>query len=84
MDFHVLDELTEVPGLGALLFTEELAPDALAPGARIRDARGREHAVLRVERQEGLTVLTLDIADAEYLGRLLRDVRVDGARFTPC
>lgn len=73
-----LDEVIEMNGHGiALLCVEGEAHS----GMRIRDARGNVHEVASVSDADGLQVLLLPAGDANYFGRLFRDIRVDATRF---
>ena len=78
--FRVMDELAEIPGHGVILFVEEGGAD-FADGCVIRDVRGNRHTVASTHEEDGLIWLELPQADAEYLGRLLRDIRVDATLF---
>ncbi|MCI5957376.1 MAG: hypothetical protein MRZ54_10365 [Clostridiales bacterium] len=81
MTLRLLDEVMDLGSRGAALFC--LAEDgaALAPGARLTDARGNKHTVDAVTRQDGLVTLYLSSGDAAYFGRLFRDVRIDATLF---
>ena len=82
MKLRLLDEVMDLGPRGAALFclAEDGAP-AIAPGARLTDARGNVHIVSAVTPQDGLITLYLPAGDAAYFGRLFRDVRIDATLF---
>jgi len=82
MEFRVMDEAVVFDGRGLALLINEAENDAFADGCRIRDIRGATHVVEYITRQDGLICLFLRDADADYFGRLLRDVKVDATLFT--
>ena len=75
---RVMDEVIDLGPLGVMLLCVEGTP---RDGMRLRDARGKEHTVASVTENDGLYTLHLPDGDADYLGRLFRDVRVDATRF---
>jgi len=75
---RVMDEVIELGGLGIALLCVEGNPRS---GMRIRDARGNVHTVADVAEQDGLRTLYLPEGDADYFGRLFRDVRIDATLF---
>ena len=75
---RMMDEVIDLAGFGAALLCIAGEPRT---GMRIRDARGQEHAVGSVSEQDGLYTLHLPEGDADYFGRLFRDVRVDATLF---
>lgn len=82
MDFRVMDEAVVFEGRGLALLINEGDDAAFADGCRIRDVRGLEHVVEYVTRQDDLTCLFIRNGDANYFGRLFRDVLVDATLFT--
>lgn len=82
MQLRVLDEVIEMGGFGiALLWVENSGDVRPYAGMRLRDARGNVHEVASVSVQEDVTVLHIPNGDADYFGRLMRDVRVDATLF---
>lgn len=77
---RMLDEVIPVGTRGVLLFTESAASE-LNEGMRIRDARGREHVIARVDRQEDITTLLIEGVETAYFERLFRDVLIDATAF---
>jgi len=73
-----LDEVIELGAKGVALLCAEGEPHS---GMRIRDARGNVHQVTSVSGHDGLYTLHLPQGDADYFGRLFRDVRVDATLF---
>ena len=82
MEFRVMDEAAVFEGRGLALLVNEGDGDAFVDGCMIRDIKGAVHQVERVVRQEDLTLLFLRGGDAEYFGRLFRNVMVDATLFT--
>lgn len=82
MQLRLLDEVMELGDRGiALLWLEcegEVRPH---DGMKLRDARGNVHEVSRVEQQDQVMMLYLPMGDANYFGRLFRDVRIDATLF---
>ena len=82
MQLRVLDEVIEMGGLGiALLWMENSGDVRPYAGMRIRDARGNEHEVASVSAQDDVMILHIPEGDADYFGRLMRDIRVDATLF---
>lgn len=82
MKLRLLDEVLELGERGiALLWME--AGDDVRPYAsmKLRDARGNVHAVASVSEHDELTTLYLPEGNADYFGRLFRDIRVDATLF---
>lgn len=77
---RLLDEVLPVGSRGVLLFTES-ATSELIEGMCFRDARGREHVIARVDRQEDITTLLIEGVETAYFERLFRDVRIDATAF---
>lgn len=77
---RLLDEALPMGSKGVLLFAER-EDTRLTEGCRLRDARGQEHTVSRIDRQEDLITLLIEGGDAAYFERLFRDVRVDATAF---
>lgn len=77
-----MDEIADLAGHGLALLINEGEGEALTDGCRIRDVQGNIHTVDRVGSQEGLTYLLLKHGDAEYFGRLFRNIKVDATLFT--
>ena len=71
---RIMDEVIDLGPLGVMLLCVE---GEAREGMRLRDARGNTHAGGSVSENEGLYTLHLPDGDADYFGRLLRDVRVD-------
>ena len=82
MDFHVMDEPIVVEVRGLALVLEDGAPPALQAGSRIRDARGNVHTISTISQQEDLTILMISQGDADYFGRLFRNIMLDATCFT--
>ena len=82
MEFRVMDEAAVFEGRGLALLVNEGDGGAFADGCRIRDIRGKVHTVEAVSREEDLTILYLRDGDADYFGRLFRNVLVDATLFT--
>ena len=82
MEFRVMDEAAVFEGRGLALLVNEGNDDAFADGCRIRDIKGAVHLVDRVVHEEELTLLFLRGGDAEYFGRLFRNIFVDATLFT--
>lgn len=82
MEFWVMDEAVAFPGRGLALVVNEGDSDAFTDGCRIRDVLGGIHTVERVSCQEALVLLYIKEGDADYFGRLFRNVRVDATLFT--
>ena len=78
MLLRVMDEVIELGGLGIALLCTAGEP---RNGMRIRDARGNVHTVESVSEADGLFTLYLPDGNADYFGRLFRDVRVDATLF---
>lgn len=82
MKLRLLDEVLELGERGiALLWMESEEDVRPYAGMKLRDARGNVHTVVSVSEQEELTTLYLPQGNAEYFGRLFRDVRVDATLF---
>lgn len=82
MQLRLLDEVMELGEKGiALLWIEtegEIQPYA---GMKLRDARGNVHEVDAVRLHEHVMTLHLSKGNADYFGRLFRDVRIDATLF---
>ncbi len=82
MKLRLLDEVLELGERGiALLWMESEEDVRPYAGMKLRDARDNVHTVVSVSEQEELTTLYLPQGNAEYFGRLFRDVRVDATLF---
>jgi len=82
MQLRLLDEVMELGERGiALLWLE--SGDDVRPydGMKLRDARGNVHEVASVSAQDQVMTLYLPLGDANYFGRLFRDVRIDATLF---
>lgn len=75
---RLLDEVIDLGLAGVALLCMEGEP---REGMRLRDARGKIHQVASVSESDGLYTLHLPEGDADYFGRLFRDVRVDATLF---
>ena len=73
-----MDEVIEMGGFGVVLLCVEGQP---REGMRLKDARGNVHQAGSVTEQDGLYTVHLPEGDADYFGRLFRDVRVDATLF---
>ena len=82
MEFRVMDEAVVFEGRGLALLVNEGEGVLFTDGCRIRDIRGAVHTVEKVSIQETLTILYLRGGDADYFGRLFRNVLVDSTLFT--
>jgi hypothetical protein len=82
MEFRVMDEAAVFEGRGLALLVNEGDSAAFAGGCRIRDIRGNVHTVEAVSSEEDITILYLRDGDADYFGRLFRNVLVDATLFT--
>ena len=82
MEFRVMDEAAVFEGRGLALLVNEGDAAAFADGCRIRDILGAVHTVEYVDQKEDLTVLFIRSGDANYFGRLFRNVTVDATLFT--
>jgi len=82
MQLRLLDEVMDLGDRGiALLWLEAEGEARPHDGMRIRDARGNVHEVASVSMQDQVMTLHLPKGDADYFGRLFRDVRVDATLF---
>ena len=82
MQLRLLDEVMDFGDRGiALLWLESEGEARPHNGMRLRDARGNEHEVASVSAQDQVTTLYLPKVDANYFGRLFRDVRIDATLF---
>lgn len=87
MELRLLDEVMTLPGLGIVLMSmDETRADELLEmplqGAVLTDALGNQHALSKVEEQDGLYLLHLTGKDAAYWERLFRKVTVDATLVT--
>ena len=82
MEFRVMDEAVVLEGRGLALLVNEGDTLPFAPGCVIRDARGHVHTVEAVVREDDVICLYIRNADADYFGRLLRNVLLDATHFT--
>ncbi|NLI20394.1 MAG: hypothetical protein GX418_02420 [Clostridiales bacterium] len=82
MEFRVMDEPLVLEGHGAVLLVTDCDGCPFTVGCRIRDARGTVHVVAQITRQEGLVCLLIQGGDADYFGRLFRNIRLDATLFT--
>ena len=80
MMIRLLDEVLTLGDRGIALLTSGAQPLPQA-AFRLRDARGNEHTVSRVESQEEWFSLFVEKGDAAYFERLFRDVQVDATAF---
>ena len=82
MKLRLLDEVLELGERGiALLWMEADGDVRPYAGMKLRDARGNEHVVASVSEHDELTTLYLPEGNADYFGRLFRDIRVDATLF---
>ena len=82
MQLRLLDEVMELGDRGiALLWLEAEGEARPHDGMKLRDARGNEHVVASVSEHDELTTLYLPEGNADYFGRLFRDIRVDATLF---
>ncbi len=81
MEIRVLDEAIALDRSGLALVVASGDTAALSNGCRIRDVRGNVHTVSQVSIQEELLILLLPDGNADYFGRLFRNVLVDGTCF---
>lgn len=82
MKIRLLDEVLEMGGRGIALLWMEAGEDVRPyAGMKLRDARGNVHAVASVSEQGELMTLYLPEGNADYFGRLFRDIRVDATLF---
>ena len=75
---RLLDEVIDLGFAGVALLCMEGTPHE---GMKLRDARGSIHTVASVSCEDGVYTLHLPEGDANYFGRLFRDVRVDATWF---
>ena len=79
---RLLDEVMELGERGiALLWLEAEGETSPYAGMKLRDARGNVHKVASVSEHETVVTLYLPDGDADYFGRLFRDVRIDATLF---
>ena len=80
MVIRLLDEVLSLGNKGILLLASDtqLFPEA---AFRLKDARGNEHIISRVEAQEEWLTLFVEKGEAAYFERLFRDVRIDATSF---
>ena len=82
MTLRLLDEVLEMGGRGVALLWMASAQDVKPyAGMKLRDARGNMHQVASVSDQGELMTLYLPDGNADYFGRLFRDIRVDATLF---
>ena len=82
MKLRLLDEVLELGERGIALLWMEAGDDVRHyAGMKLRDARGNVHAVASVSEHDELTTLYLPEGNADYFGRLFRDIRVDATLF---
>lgn len=82
MRLRLLDEVLELGERGIALLWMEASEDVRPyAGMKLRDARGNVHEVASVSEHDELTTLYLPEGNADYFGRLFRDVRVDATLF---
>lgn len=82
MQLRLLDEVMDLGGRGiALLWLETEDEKAPYAGMKLRDARGNVHEVESVSPHEQVMMLYLPKGDADYFGRLFRDIRIDATLF---
>ena len=88
MQLRLLDEVMDLGGRGiALLWMETEGEKAPCAGMKLRDARGNVHEVASISVHDQVTMLHLPKGDADYFGRLFRDIRIDATLFeevSPC
>jgi hypothetical protein len=80
MIIRMMDEVLPMGDHGILLLMENTACIP-APGARLKDARGKEHTVTQITPQEDMFSLFIENGDLAYFERLFRDVRIDATAF---
>ena len=79
---RLLDEAMDLDGRGvALIWLQTPGETVPHEGMKLRDARGNVHAVASVSEHDELTTLYLPEGNADYFGRLFRDIRVDATLF---
>lgn len=79
---RLLDEVMDLGERGvALLWMEAAGETVPFSGIKLRDARGNVHAVSAVSCDQGVYTLLVPEGDAEYFGRLFRDIRIQADVF---
>jgi len=82
MQLRLLDEVMDLGERGiALLWMEAEGEARPHAGMKLKDARGNVHEVAAVSGHEAVMTLYLPQGDADYFGRLFRDVRIDATLF---
>ncbi len=82
MMIRVLSDLVDLGDKGCMLMTWKEDGDLdHTEGMILRDVKGTLHEVESISEQEGVYLLYLPKGDADYLGRLFRDIRIDGPSF---
>ena len=75
---RLLDEVIDLGALGAVLFCAEGQPQG---GMKLRDARDNVHTVSDVSGEQGVYTLLIPEGDADYFGRLFRNIFLDACVF---
>lgn len=79
---RLLDEVMDLGERGiALLWMEASGETVPYAGMKLRDARGNVHTVASVTSDEGVCTLLIPDGDANYFGRLFRDIRIQADVF---
>lgn len=82
---RLLDEALAAGERVILLYWGDIGDSAadapLTEGARLRDALGQEHEIIKIAKQEDVTTLLVEGGSLPYFERLFRNVRVDATMF---
>lgn len=79
---RLLDEVMDLGERGvALLWMEASSETTPFAGMKLRDARGNVHEVAAVTHEEGVYTLLIPGGNADYFGRLFRDIRIQADAF---
>ncbi len=79
---RLLDEVMDLGERGAALLWMEASGETVPySGMKLRDARGNVHTVAAVNSSEGVYTLLIPDGNADYFGRLFRDIRIQADVF---
>lgn len=79
---RLVDEVMDLGERGVALLWMEAAEETVPyAGMKLRDARGNVHAVSDVSGDQGVYTLLIPEGDADYFGRLFRNIFLDACVF---
>lgn len=79
---RLVDEVMDLGERGvALLWMEAAGESVPYSGMKLRDTRGNVHTVSDVSGEQGVYTLLIPEGDADYFGRLFRNIFLDACVF---